>query len=239
MTPEEIADCRTDLLTFSQTMFKARKGADFKYNWHQDAICEALEKVVTGQIKRLIINIPPRSGKTELAVVNFLAWAMGSFPDSEFIHATYSKRLATANAYSARAVMLHEKYSEIFPHVKLSGDSKAKDEFRTDNGGLVYATGAEGSITGIGAGKMRGYFGGAIIIDDPHKAGEANSDTMRQNVLDWFTTTMESRKNSPETPIIVIMQRLHEDDLSGFLLNGGYLQSSGSTGAMASNGNIC
>ena len=221
MNPSDIAENRTDLLTFTQTMFRARKGADFKYNWHQSVICTALEKIVTGDIKRLIINVPPRSGKTELAVVNFIAWCMGNFPDSEFIHATYSKRLATANAYGARAIMLHEKYTEIFPDVSLSGDSKAKDEFRTSDGGLVYATGAEGSITGIGAGKMRDYFGGAIIIDDPHKAGEANSDTMRQNVLDWFTTTMESRKNSPDTPIIVIMQRLHEDDLSGYLLGGG------------------
>lgn len=221
MTPNEIADNRTDLLTFAKTMFRARKGADLKHNWHQDVICGALEKVVTGQTKRLVINVPPRSGKTELAVINFMAWCMGNFPDSEFIHASYSKRLATANAYATRAIMQHEKFNEIFPDIGLSNDSRAKDEFRTDIGGIVYATGAEGTITGYGAGKMRDYFGGAIIIDDPHKAGEANSDTMRQNVLDWFTTTMESRKNSPDTPIIVIMQRLHEDDLSGYLLGGG------------------
>lgn len=221
MTPNEIADNRTDLLMFTRTLFSARKGADLKHNWHQDVICNALERIVTGQIKRLIINVPPRSGKTELAVINFMAWCMGNFPDSEFIHASYSKRLATANAYATRAIMQHEKYAEIFPHVMMQNDSRAKDEFRTSDGGIVYATGAEGTITGYGAGKMRDYFGGAIIIDDPHKAGEANSDTMRQNVIDWFSTTMESRKNSPDTPIIVIMQRLHEDDLSGFLLNGG------------------
>ena len=221
MSPLEIASNRTDLLTFSKTMFKARKGSELKHNWHQDVICEALERVVIGDCKRLIINVPPRSGKTELAVINFMAWCMGNFPDSEFIHASYSKRLATANAYATRAIMQHEKFTEIFNHSKLSIDSKAKDEFRTVEGGIVYATGAEGSITGYGAGKMREHYGGAIIIDDPHKAGEANSDLMRQNVLDWFQTTMESRKNSPDTPIILIMQRLHEDDLSGFLLGGG------------------
>jgi predicted phage terminase large subunit-like protein len=221
MTPQEIADNRTDLLTFSQTMFHAVKGANLKHNWHQDTICEALEKVVIGKIKRLIINVPPRSGKTELAVKNFIAWCMGNFPDSEFIHASYSKRLASANTYAIRALMQDETYQKIFAHTMLAGDSKAKDEFRTAQGGIVYATGAEGTITGYGAGKMRDTFGGAIVIDDPHKAGEGNSDTMRQNVLDWFQTTMESRKNSPDTPIIVIMQRLHEDDLSGFLLNGG------------------
>lgn len=195
MTPQQIADNRTDLLTFSKTMFSARKGANLKHNWHQDVICSALERVVIGDCKRLIINVPPRSGKTELAVINFMAWCMGNFPDSEFIHASYSKRLAAANTYAVRAMMQHEKYSEIFSHTALAGDSKAKDEFRTAQGGIVYATGAEGTITGYGAGKMRDTFGGAIIIDDPHKAGEATSPVMRQNVIDWFQQTMESRKN--------------------------------------------
>ena len=221
MTPCEIADNRTDLLTFSKTMFRARKGVDMLDNWHQVAICNALERVVIGKTKRLIINIPPRSGKTELAVINFIAWCMGNFPDSEFIHASYSKRLATANAYAVRATMQHEVYRAIFDHTALADDSKAKDEFRTAQGGIVYATGADGTITGYGAGGMIGRFKGAIVIDDPHKAGEANSDTMRKNVIDWFSTTMESRKNSPGTPIIVIMQRLHEDDLTGWLLSGG------------------
>ncbi len=192
-----------------------------KPNWHQEAICNALERVVLGDTTRLIINISPRSGKTELAVVNFIAWATGIFPDSEWIHASYSKRLATNNAYGVREVMRHEVYQEIFPWVKIRDDSSAKDEFRTEQGGVVYATGSEGSITGRGAGGMSGRFQGAIVIDDPHKPGEANSDVMRQNVIDWFSTTMESRKNRPDTPIIVIKQRLHENDLSGWLLDGG------------------
>ena len=202
-------------------MFRARKGADLKPNWHQVAICNALERVVIGDCRRLIINIPPRSGKTELAVINFIAWCMGNFPDSEFIHASYSKRLATNNTWNARAVMQHEVFAQIFGKPALRDDSNAKDEFRTEQGGVVYATGNDGTITGYGAGGMGDRFKGAILIDDPHKAGEGNSDTMRQNVIDWFSTTMESRKNSPTTPIILIMQRLHESDLSGFLLSGG------------------
>jgi predicted phage terminase large subunit-like protein len=165
--------------------------------------------------------VPPRSGKTEIAVKAFIAWTIGLVPDSEFIHASYSKRLATSNAYDIRAMMQHETYRSIFPWVSLQDDSKAKDEFRTSHGGIVYATGAEGTITGYGAGKMRDGFGGAIIIDDPHKAGEATSPIMRQNVIDWYQTTIQSRLNKTDTPIIVIMQRLHEDDLSGWLLSGG------------------
>ncbi len=88
-------------------------------------------------------------------------------------------------------------------------------------GRCVYAVGAGGTITGYGAGKVRDGFGGAILVDDPHKADEARSEVMRQNVIDWFQTTLESRKNSPETPIILVMQRLHENDLAGWLLGGG------------------
>jgi len=221
MTPSDIADCRTDLLTFANTVFTARKGAPMVPNWHQRAICRALERVVLGRTTRLVINIPPRTGKTELAVINFMSWAIGNWPDSEFIHASYSKRLAAANSYTVRALLQSETYREVFPWVFLAGDSKARDEFRTVQGGVVYATGAQGTITGYGAGKMCPTFGGAIIIDDPHKPDEATSSTRRANVIDWFQNTIESRKNHPTTPIIVIMQRLHEADLSGWLMSGG------------------
>jgi len=209
------------LHNFSRYMFRSRRNIDMLDNWHQARICRALERVYTGRTTRLIINVPPRSGKTEVAVKAFIAWAMGLAPDSEFIHASYSKRLATANAYDIRAMMQHEAYRLVFPWLRLQDDSKAKDEFRTTAGGIVYATGADGTITGYGAGKMRDGFGGAIIIDDPHKAGEATSSVMRQNVIDWYQTTIQSRLNKTDTPIIVIMQRLHEDDLSGWLLGGG------------------
>ena len=209
------------LHNFSRYMFRSKRNIDMLDNWHQAKICKALQRVYTGRTTRLIINVPPRSGKTEVAVKAFIAWAMGLSPDSEFIHASYSKRLATANAYDIRAMMQHEAYKLVFPWLKLQDDSKAKDEFRTTAGGIVYATGAEGTITGYGASKMRDSFGGAIIIDDPHKAGEATSPVMRQSVIDWYQSTIQSRLNKPNGPIIIIMQRLHEEDLSGWLLNGG------------------
>jgi predicted phage terminase large subunit-like protein len=115
--------------------------------------------------------------------------------------------------------MLHEAFAVVFPGVGLASD--AAHHWITTDGGVMYATGAGGTITGFGAGKHRAGFGGAILLDDPHKADEARSDTMRGNVIEWFRGTLESRKNSPDTPIIVIMQRLHEDDLSGWLLRGG------------------
>ena len=208
-----------DLYFFTRWMFMQRRG----YKWlrapHHKQICDALMRVFNGDCKRLIINIPPRYSKTELAVVNFIAWSLGRVPDAEFIHASYSATLATNNSVQIRSIVQHEAYQQIFRNVYLSEEAKA--HWKTTAGGVMYATGAGGTITGFGAGKHRAGFGGAIIIDDPHKADEARSETMRQNVIDWFQNTVESRKNSPETPMIVIMQRLHENDLSGWLLDGG------------------
>lgn len=221
MNANEIAEFRTDLLEYSKRMFRLRHGYNFVENWHHRELCRQLERVVAGYCKRLIINMPPRYSKTELAVVRFISWCMGNWPDSEFIHASYSKRLATKNAAEVRADMESPGFVDIFGNALFRRDTNAKDEFRTSQGGIVYATGSEGTITGYGAGKMRDGFAGAIIIDDPHKAGEASSDTMRQNVIDWYGTTMESRRNNEDTPVIVIMQRLHEKDLAGWLLDGG------------------
>jgi predicted phage terminase large subunit-like protein len=219
--PHDHAQLLTRLYPFTKYMFRARRGTNMLENWHQREVCKALERVILGKTNRLIINIPPRSGKTEIAVKSFIAWAMGLYPDAEFIHASYSKRLATSNTYEVRAMMQSQEYRAIFPWTALQDDSKAKDEFRTAQGGIVYSTGADGTITGYGASKMREAFGGAIIIDDPHKAGEATSAVMRQNVIAWYQQTISSRLNKPGGPIIIIMQRLHEEDLTGWLLAGG------------------
>lgn len=210
---------RSDLYFFSRWMFHARR----KYKWlrspHHKIICDALMRVYSGECKRLIINIPPRYSKTELAVVNFIAWALGQVPDAEFIHASYAAPLALNNSSAVRGLLQHEAYQSIFPGCRLASEAKA--HWTTTAGGVMYAAGAGGTITGFGAGKHREGFGGAIIIDDPHKPDEARSDVMRQGVIDWFQNTLESRKNSPQTPVILIMQRLHEADLAGWLIDGG------------------
>ena len=213
---------RADLYFFARWMFQKKRGFQWRRAPHHRLICDALMRVFRGECTRLIINIPPRYSKTELAVLMFIAWAMGRVPDAEFIHTSYSTTLAANNSAQIRDLLTHEAYTEIFPDTQLADDSRAKDHWKTSAGGVMYATGAGGTITGFGAGKMREGFGGSIIIDDPHKADEAKSDTIRKSVIDWFVNTLESRKNDPaKTPIILIMQRLHEDDLSGFLLNGG------------------
>jgi predicted phage terminase large subunit-like protein len=226
LTPKERAAATiaasADLYTFTRWMFYQRRGYIWQRAAHHSIVCDALMRVFRGECKRLIINIPPRYSKTEIAVVNFIAWSLGQVPDAEFIHTSYSGKLATGNAWQTRELVQSEAYREIFPEVELRHDSAAKDEWRTTKGGCIYAVGDGGTITGYGAGKHRPGFGGAIIIDDPHKADEARSDTIRSGVIEWFQNTLESRKNDPQnTPIILIMQRLHERDLAGWLLDGG------------------
>lgn len=213
---------RADFYFFCRWMFLRRN----RYNWqkadHHQILCDALMRVYNGDCQNLIINIPPRYSKTEIAVVNFMAWCLGQVPDCEFIHISYSARLAGNNSKACRELVTTDDYRAIFPDTILRNDSKAKDEWRTTDGGVVYATGSKGTITGYGAGKHRPGFAGCIIIDDPHKASEARSDNIRKEVLDNFVTTIKSRRNMPsQTPTIVIMQRLHENDLSGWLLAGG------------------
>lgn len=215
------------LINYSRYMFESTRGIEFRYNFHHGLVCDKLERVMCGLSKRLIINIPPRFSKTELAVINFTSWALGHYPDAEFIHASYSAGLAANNSYQIRNILQHEAYSELFAGTSLADDSKARHWWKTQQGGAFYAAGANGTITGFGAGKIgRGFghdsFGGAIIIDDPHKAKEAkNSLKSRKNIQDWFKGTIETRLNDQDTPIIIIMQRLHEDDLTGWLLGGG------------------
>lgn len=216
-----IIEAQEDLYFFTRYMFSKRKKYKWHRNWHHEKICEALMKVYRGEITRLIINMPPRYSKTEIAVVNFVAWAMGKHPDAEFIHASYAHTLAAKNSKQIRSLVQHPEYRNIFPELALKPDSKSADNWETTADGTFYASGAEGTITGFGAGKDRPEFGGAIIIDDPHKAQQARSKVRRQNVIDWYTDTIADRVNSKHTPIILIMQRLEEQDLTGFLKAGG------------------
>ncbi|MBM4312157.1 MAG: terminase [Deltaproteobacteria bacterium] len=212
---------KTEFYYFVKYCFQKQFKNQWQHSSHHEAICADLMRVYNGGCPRLIINMPPRYSKTSLAVIYFVAWCLGHCPDSEFIHTSYSASLAASNSWKARELVQSEHYQEIFKNTRLRQDSMARAEWRTTDGGCMYAVGSGGTITGYGAGKVRPGFGGCIIVDDPHKADEASSPVMRQNVIDWFQNTLESRCNSPHTPIIVIMQRLHENDLTGWLLKGG------------------
>lgn len=220
----------TSFRVFVEHFFRAVYGLEFVFASHHDEIITALERVASGDVTRLIINVPPRYGKTEIAVKLFVAWCLANNPRAKFIHLSYSDDLALDNSSSIRDLVKHEEFQRLFP-TELKADSDSKKKWYTEQGGGLYATAAGGAITGFGAGSVGRViegttspadgFGGAIIIDDPLKPDDAFSETLRGRINRRFNNTIASRVNSPETPIILIMQRLHEDDMTGFLLNGG------------------
>ena len=199
---------------------------------HHRKICEALDKVVRGEIKRLIINIAPRYGKTELVSKNFIAYGLALNPRSKFIHLSYSDDLVLDNSKEINETVQSDYYQRLFPEVVV--ESKNAKKWYTSVGGGLYAVSAAGQVTGFGAGQVNdpyrerremgdfipaweSDFAGAIVIDDPIKPEDALSETIRERVNNRFESTIRNRVNSRNTPIIIIMQRLHEHDLCGYL----------------------
>lgn len=204
--------------TFINTFFRIKKEKDFIFATPHRMICKKLKSVTTGKCPRLIINIPPRYGKTELAVRNFIAYGLALNPSAKFLHLSYSASLAEENSVAIKDIMQLDQYRELFPLSELKKGSDTKTKWETISGGGVYATSTLGQVTGFGAGTIDDdMFGGAIVIDDPIKPEDAFSDIEREKVNRRFETTIRSRVNSRNTPIIVIMQRLHEHDLCGYL----------------------
>lgn len=213
--------CENDLLFYSRYIYKENTRRNFTVSPHFVLIANKLTDVINGKTKRLIINIPPRYGKTELAVKNFIGYGLVVNPQSKFIHLSYSDDLALDNSSQAKEYIESDAFQK-FWQMKLKKDAQGKKKWFNEDGGGVYATASGGAITGFGAGvDGSDRFSGAIIIDDPLKPDDAFSEVKRKAVNDRYNNTIRSRVNSRDTPIIVIMQRLHEDDLSGFLLNGG------------------
>lgn len=211
------------LLDFTQVFYRLRTGRRFELSEpigresHFISIARALTRVIDGELTRLIINVPPRYGKTEL-LINFVSWALAQYPDSNFIYVSYSHSLAKKQTQTIRSIINMPDYRNLFD-VMLKDDTSAKDNFEVIQGGSIYAVGAGGSITGRGAGINNSHrFGGCIVIDDIIKPDEATSDTIREGINEWYYNTLQSRLNSPNTPIIFIGQRVHEDDLAANLI---------------------
>lgn len=207
-------NCENSLLFFTRYIFKENTGVKFEVADFHKELANTLEKVYRGDIKRLIINIPPRYGKTEIAVKMYVSWCLAKNPGAKFIHLSYSDALALDNSSMTREYILSDAFQRIWS-LDLKKDSQSQKKWYTTNGGGMYALASGGAITGFGAGN-----GGAIIIDDPLKPDDALSDVKRSFINNRYNTTIRSRVNDRNVPIIVIMQRLHEDDLSGYLLDG-------------------
>lgn len=212
---------RRDGNAFDRYFFRCRENTKWLRNKHHELIDDTLQQVLDGKINRLIINIPPGYTKTEKAVINFIARGLAINNKAKFIHASYSDDLALQNSQTVRDTVTLPEYQELFP-MAIRDDVSAKKRWFTEQGGGMMAVAAGGSITGFRAGRMdKDQFTGAFIIDDPIKPDDAYSAAKRNRVNNRFNNTIKSRLAVEEVPIIVIMQRLHEDDLCGFLLKGG------------------
>ena len=224
--------CEKDSLFFTRYFFKSNYNKKFVVNKHHQLITAALDKVYTGETKKLIINIAPRYGKTELAVKSFIAKGFALNPAAKFLHVSYSSELALSNSEEIRdSFILNQDYQELF-EPRLKQGSTGKKKWMTKQGGVLYATATGGQVTGFGAGVIdddeereffNSYekskaFGGAIVIDDPIKPEDADQPNIRRKVNDRYESTLKNRVNSVNTPIVIIMQRLHEEDLCGHLI---------------------
>lgn len=186
-------------------------------------IADLAQDVIDGKIKNLIINVPPGSSKTEMIVINLIARGLAINPRARFLHLSASDQLALLNSQAARDLVQSEEYQRFWPY-KIADDSKAKGRWNVivdgKSAGGVYATSTGGQITGFRAGHMAPGFQGAIIIDDPLKPEDAFSLPKVTAANRRLVTTIKSRKANPDTPIILIMQRIGETDPTGFIMNG-------------------
>lgn len=213
-------ECEESGLYFSRYFFKQRTGGKMIVAPHHHAIQNALDRVVSGEITRLIINVPPGYTKTELATINMMGRGMAINNRARFMHLSYSHNLALLNSSTTRSMVKSQAFQSMWP-MTLRDDTDSKALWWNEFGGGVYASSAAGQVTGFRAGHMEAGWQGALIIDDPVKPDDAYSETVRGRVNNRFNETIKSRIAIETTPMIVIMQRIHYHDLSGYLLRGG------------------
>ena len=189
-------------------------GAELAWNWHLHAIAYQLSRVENSDICRLLVTLPPRNLKSISISVAWVAWMLGKDPTLNFVCVSYSGELGGKLARQCRTIMEQSWYRRIFPGTVISAKRSATYDFETTAGGGRHTTSISGTLTGRG--------GDIIIIDDPIKPDEALSETTRENVNDWYRTTLSSRLNDKANgAIICVMQRLHAYDLAGLILEDG------------------
>ena len=186
----------------------------YLHNWHLEALAYHLGEVVAGRCQRLLITLPPRSLKSLYASIALPAFVLGHDPTRKLICVSYASELAVAHANSFRAIVNTRWYQDLFPGMRVDPRKDTETEVRTTQGGFRLTTTVGGSLTGRG--------GSIIIIDDPIKAADAHSEAARIKVTTWFDETLQSRLDNKRTDaIILVMQRLHVDDLAGHVLKAG------------------
>ena len=204
------AALRTDFRAFAhRCMLWLNPGAPYLHNWHIDAIAYQLDRVMRGETTRLIINLPPRSLKSILVSVIFPAFLLGHDPSRKIFGISYGGEIAAKHASDFRSIVESAWYRKAFP--KMQTTRMANSDVFTTMRGFRKTTSVNATLTGLG--------GDCFIIDDPIKPVDAQSDALRNAVNNWFSNTLSSRLDNKATGIIiVVMQRVHLNDLTGHLL---------------------
>jgi predicted phage terminase large subunit-like protein len=214
------ADCQDNLYTFLQNGWKYIDPAPFSHGWPIEAVAEHLQAVVDGDIRRLIINIPPRCAKSSLTSVAFPAftWAQRhnsytSGPGVQFLHASYAQSLSLRDSTKCRRLIESPWYQSLWgDRFSLMGDQNTKTRFDNDKGGSRLSTSVGSSLTGEG--------GNIIVVDDPNAAQEAHSEATIATTIEWWDGALSTRLNNAKTgAFVVIQQRLGEEDLTGHILS--------------------
>lgn len=215
--------CKESHLFFTRYFFKVRQNLKLIVNWHHHLFSDIVDDVIAGRKKNVVINVAPGSSKTEFIVINFIARGLALNPWSRFLHLSGSDSLASLNSATAREIVQSDEYQALWP-LKIADDAAAKKRWNVEVDGKiaggVYATALGGQVTGFRAGHMAEGFQGAILIDDPIKPEDAFSRAKIDAANRKLVTTVKSRKANPDTPIILVMQRLAENDPSGFIEKG-------------------
>lgn len=187
-------------------------GYEYRHYQYIKVIADRLEAASAGKIRRIIFNMPPRSMKSICISVAWPAWILGNQPTARIIVASYSRLLSEKHSLDTRCIMQSDWYRELFPEVKLSKDQNTKYKFQTVQRGFRIATSVGGTLTGEG--------GDFIIVDDPLNPAQALSETFRKRSTNWFDQTLVTRLNDRKKGVIVlVMHRLHQEDLTGHLLS--------------------
>lgn len=205
---------RNDLAAFIPQAFSiVSPGDQYLDNWHIEAIAYLLQQTMEGKIRRLVITLPPRNLKSICASVIYPAWYLGHHPSARIACVSYSAELAIQHHLNSRALMESDFYRRTFPGTRI-GQKNTETRLVTTARGERYATSNAGTITGLGF--------DVIIIDDPLKPEDAMSDLKRAATNDWYDRTLATRLNDKRTGVIIlIMQRLHVEDLAGHVLSRG------------------
>ena len=201
---DRIETCNDNFLDFVRAMWP-----DFITGKHHEIIADKLERVARGELKRLIVNMPPRHTKSEFASYLFPAWMIGKNPDMKIIQATHTTELAVGFGRKVKNLLDREEYREVFADTQLAVDSKASGRWDTDRGGMYYAVGVGSNLAGRG--------GDLIVIDDPHSEQTAMSSNGFDDAWDWYTGGPRQRLQ-PGGAIVLVMTRWSDKDLTGQLL---------------------